>query len=465
METVLNIFGHLHPLLVHLPIGVLLFAILIHGLSLREKYAFLSNALPIAYLIGTGTAILACLTGLILSNSGEYDETILFNHKWLGIAVAQVSLIGLFFTKKRFAPYLKIISLVLLILIFITGHYGGTLTHGEGYITKTKSAVVATKTIKAALTNTQELVLYTAIIQPILEEKCYGCHSQIKQKGKLRLDGEEWILKGGKDGVIIHAGDPQQSALYHNITLDPLEEKHMPPKGKPQITEEERVLLEWWINTGASFNKKIKDLTQPIQVKSILTSLEKNNQQVKTTEVPSEKVGPADNNSISALQKNGVTILPVATNSNYLTANFITLPQTNDTIHSLIKNISPNLIWLKIPGMHFSSGLANSIATCTVLTRLSMEHSTITDNELHILNSLTQLQYLNLVGTKISLKGLLGLTAIKNLKQLYIAQTSITKMDVVVLQKNFPLAKIDFGNYTMEKLATDTQILKAPLRK
>ena len=94
-----------------------------------------------------------------------------------------------------------------------------------------------------------------------------------------------------------------------------------------------------------------------------------------------------------------------------------------------------------------------------------MEHSTITDNELHILNSLTQLQYLNLVGTKISLKGLLGLTAIKNLKQLYIAQTSITKKDVVVLQKNFPLAKIDFGNYTMEKLATDTQILKAPLRK
>ena len=157
--------------------------------------------------------------------------------------------------------------------------------------------------------------------------------------------------------------------------------------------------------------------------------------------------------------------MPVATNSNYLTANFITLPQTNDTIHSLIKNISPNLIWLKIPGMHFSSGLANSIATCTVLTRLSMEHSTITDNELHILNSLTQLQYLNLVGTKISLKGLLGLTAIKNLKQLYIAQTSITKKEVVVLQKNFPLAKIDFGNYTMEKLATDTQILKAPLRK
>jgi hypothetical protein len=450
---------------VHLPIGVLLFAILIHGLSLREKYAFLSNALPIAYLIGTGTAILACLTGLTLSNSGEYDEAILFNHKLLGIAVAQVSLIGLFFTKKRFAHYLKMISLLLLILILLTGHYGGTLTHGEGYITKTKSAVVATKKIKAALTNTQELILYTAIIQPILEEKCYGCHSQIKQKGKLRLDGEEWILKGGKDGLIIHAGDPQQSTLYHNITLDPLEEKHMPPKGKPQITEEERILLEWWISSGASFNKKIKELIQPIQVKSILTSLEKNNQQVNTIEVPSEKVGPADYNYIGALQKIGVTILPVATNSNYLTANFITLPQTNDTIHTLIKNLSSNLIWLKIPSMHFSSGLANSIATCKALTRLSMEHSTITDNELLILNSLTQLQYLNLVGTQISLKGLLAITGMKNLKQLYIAQTSITKNDAVVLQKKFPLAKIDFGNYTIEKLATDTQILKAPVRK
>ena len=45
--------GHFHPVLVHLPIGILLLALLLQWLSGKEKYAGLESAIPIAYLAGS----------------------------------------------------------------------------------------------------------------------------------------------------------------------------------------------------------------------------------------------------------------------------------------------------------------------------------------------------------------------------------------------------------------------------
>ena len=39
--------------------------------------------------------------------------------------------------------------------------------------------------------NVQEAIIYTDIIKPIFQSKCYGCHGPTKQKGKLRLDQPE----------------------------------------------------------------------------------------------------------------------------------------------------------------------------------------------------------------------------------------------------------------------------------
>jgi uncharacterized membrane protein len=98
MLFITEVIAHFHPLLVHLPIGILLLAILFHWLSTKEKYAGLSNALSIAYLIGAITAVLSCITGYLLSGSGEYDETTLNLHQWMGILVAFVSVTGYFFS-------------------------------------------------------------------------------------------------------------------------------------------------------------------------------------------------------------------------------------------------------------------------------------------------------------------------------------------------------------------------------
>lgn len=468
METIINFIGHFHPILIHLPIGILLFAIVLQLLSKWGKFGQITNALPIAYLLGAISAVFSCLTGLALANNGDYDADLVFKHQWLGISVALFSLTGYYFIKKNKSVYLKWLSYLLLLLIVLTGHLGGTLTHGEGYLTKgvSKEEGDLIKNNKPIITNAQEALIYKDIIQPILKEKCYGCHSAIKQKGKLRLDEKEWILKGGEDGIIIHAGEAMNSVLYKNILLNPVDEKHMPPKGKPQITDQERMLLEWWINTGASFEQKVKELPQTNSIPNILLALQNNNaNKVEVLSIPKKEVAPADEKAINGLKNKGVTIVNVALNSNYLSANFITLSHTSDTIYDLISDIKENLVWIKMPGMQLTDALAASIATCTSLTKLSINNTTINDMQLAELNSLNELQYLNIVNTKITLTGLLKLTNLKKLSQVYLGQTSITAKDLNKIKNVFPNAKVDFGNYHLEKLITDTQLVKAPEKK
>lgn len=459
--------AHFHPVLVHLPIGILLLAILMQWLSQKEKYAALKEAVSIAFLAGAISAVLSCITGWLLSSGGEYDETILSLHQWMGIFVAFASVSGYLFSIQKNESLLKLVSVSILILVTITGHLGGTLTHGEGYLTKsfssgTKDSLAVNKTI----TNAQEAMVYSDIIQPMLQQKCYNCHGKSKQKGGLRLDSEEFILKGGKNGAVLHAGNKDSSEIYKRVVLDPLEEKHMPPKGKPQLTEQERVLLQWWIESGSAFNKKAKELNQTVQIKAALTALEKQTVAViKNADIPRQLVSKAADTVLAAMHKKGITILPVAENSNYLSANFVNLPRWDASAAGLLVQVKEQLLWLKIPRAKLNENEWKTIASLDHLTQLNAAHSNISDSVLAQLSPLKQLQYLNLVDTKVTVKGLLQLKGIASLKNIYLGQTRISQQDYINLKNSFPKAMIDTGGYKLEFIATDTQILRPPVMK
>jgi len=359
-----SIISHFHPVLVHLPIGTLLMAVLFHWLSTKEKYAALAAAIPIAYLAGSITAILSCITGYLLSGTGEYDETTLNLHQWMGILVAFSSAAGYLFARNNNALQLKWVSFLLLGLLTVTGHLGGTLTHGEGYLWKTESADKKDSTaVIKPIANAQEAVVYKEIIQPMLETKCYKCHAATKQKGGLRLDAESWILKGGKNGKVIVPGSIDSSKAYQRIILDPIEEKHMPPKGKPQLTEQERLLMQWWISTGADFTKKSKDLTQTAAIKTALSSLEKvATVETKRGDVPEITIAKANESTLEALRKSSVTVLTISENSNWLSANFVNCKKWNSEIEKQLSGLKDQLIWLKIPSTQLESSSWKTIA-------------------------------------------------------------------------------------------------------
>src|SRR5262245_583682 len=89
-------------------------------------------------------------------------------------------------------------------------------------------------------------------IQPILRQNCVKCHGPEKQKGKLRLDSKEAAMKGGKEGVVIVAGDADKSELYRRITLPKGNDDIMPNEGDP-LSKEQTDLVRAWINQGADW--------------------------------------------------------------------------------------------------------------------------------------------------------------------------------------------------------------------
>src|SRR6266496_1625751 len=73
---------------------------------------------------------------------------------------------------------------------------------------------------------------YAKDIRPLFEASCFRCHGEEKQKGELRLDSLEAVLKGGEDGKVVLPGDSKKSVLVVAVAqID--QEFAMPPKPKP----------------------------------------------------------------------------------------------------------------------------------------------------------------------------------------------------------------------------------------
>ena len=451
-----DFIGRFHPLLVHLPIGILLFTLLLQWLSTKEKWAALKTVIPLGYLFGAGSAIASCITGYLLGSAGEYDETVLNLHQWMGILTAFTAIAGYLFSRNAQSQQLKYTAWAIVALISITGHLGGTLTHGEGYLTKAfASANADSLALKKPLANAQEALVYADVIEPILKEKCYSCHAASKQKGGLRLDNPDWVIKGGKNGAVLKPNNALGSELYHRIVLDPIEEKHMPPKGKPQVTEKERILLEWWIAQGGDFKKQCKQLEQGPAIKQALASLEQAPVKLNT-DLPKEAADAAPVASLNVLQTKGVTILPVAKGSNYLTANFVNLTSLDASGLEALLALKQQLIWLKMPKMQLASADWKKLSALTNLRKLDLSYSNISQEAITSLTSIKALVYLNLVGTKLNANALLPLKDLKDLRELYLSGTKITTTDFETLKKALAKTTIDTGGYQVATLASDT---------
>src|SRR5438874_3561721 len=75
-------------------------------------------------------------------------------------------------------------------------------------------------------------VTYAKDIRPIFEASCFRCHGEERQKGDLRLDSLEALLKGGEDGKVVVPGNSKKSVLVIAVAQIN-EELAMPPKRKP----------------------------------------------------------------------------------------------------------------------------------------------------------------------------------------------------------------------------------------
>src|ERR1044071_9173643 len=66
-------------------IGILIIAVILQGISRKEKYAGIRSTLPFVWLLGVIGAVLSCISGFLLSQTDDYDQKIAGWHQWLAI--------------------------------------------------------------------------------------------------------------------------------------------------------------------------------------------------------------------------------------------------------------------------------------------------------------------------------------------------------------------------------------------
>jgi uncharacterized membrane protein len=273
--------GRLHPLLVHLPIGMLaaLAALEIAARIPRFKNAAASAGFILALAAPVSVATAAC--GWLLSLAGGYDETLLAWHKWLGTGTAVAAVVAaILFWRGKFTAY-RASLLVAVSLLMVAGHLGGSLTHGSDYLTryapeplkKLLGIAPAKKTAPARSPNELlPLPVFAGVIEPVFQDKCVSCHGAQKSKGDLRLDSFAAMMRGGKDDIAIKPGDAAQSPLLERALLPADDDDHMPPAGKPQLTAPETALLKWWIDAGAPETNTLGQLRPPPEILAALSA-------------------------------------------------------------------------------------------------------------------------------------------------------------------------------------------------
>lgn len=469
MDWIVQFFGRLHPLVVHLPIGILFLAFLFECLSQFERFREMSGAVQPSLLFGAVFSIAAVGSGLFLSQEGGYDETLLQRHEYMGIATAVFTVL-LYFVRLRIARLsvsekkirsIRILSfLPVVLLLSITGHLGGSMTHGEDYLFESLAVEERTDPITElkAISNADEAILYQDIIEPILDSKCYSCHSSKKRKGELRLDQVEFIMQGGKHGTILEAGNPDSSSLYSRLML-PMEDKlHMPPNERPQLSSSEISLVKAWIEEGASFDKKVNSFTQAGKIKNYLAALI--TQMHQEPLIPAEEVSTADGNALSALRQKGILILPVGTETNYLSVSFVNARSATDADLQLLLPLKKQLLWLNLGRTEITDEGLKVIAQLSALRQIHFNNTSITDEGIKHLSPLTELNYINLVGTKITDTGLVHLTSMKKLKNIFVYQTAVTPKGLEDFSVKLPEARVDTGGYKLPQLASDSVVFK-----
>ena len=427
--------GRFHPLMVHLPIGLLLAVPVLevagsYRPALREAAGFL---LGLGFLGCVGAVTLGYL---LAYGSGDAGAGVT-RHMWGGIALTIGVLIALYARPlwssgdlPRLYPVL--LGCILLVLAW-AAHQGGSITHGSNYLTEYMPgtlkhwSTLASKQTGTAVPDS----FYQQQINPILDANCVSCHGESKMKGGLRVDSYDLLMKGGKDGLVIVAGQPERSLLVQRVTLPEGHKLFMPAEGKPPLKPEQIALIRAWILQGASPDK------------TSLTGVSI----ARAKDVPFEPVGDYSGLLPKIKQMDmgqGAKLVPVSRKpSDGLILNTVDVSSSfGDAQFASFSKFAPYIVEAELGRTMVTDASFATLARFSHLRALHLEGTSVTGQGLSQLSSLSQLTYLNLSGTRVTKEAIVPLGTMKNLKRIYLydtpAQASMSGPERQSIARNAP---------------------------
>jgi uncharacterized membrane protein len=275
--------GRFHPLLVHGPVALLALVPFMEIAGLRPRGAHLRSAAGWILALAVAAAFAAAFDGWLLAWSGGYRGRDVTRHMWGGVwlAAACAAAAGARYAQARGrgmpGSYPALLAFAVGLMVW-TGHGGGAISHGEGFLTEKMPArlrawlglpapapapkaspapapLVPAVPAKAhggsASADPSNPAFYRLHIAPLFERSCVSCHKPAKHKGGLRMDSYEQLMRGGDDGPVLVPGNPKSSEILRRLRLPASDDDSMPSDGDKPFATEEIQMLERWIAAGA----------------------------------------------------------------------------------------------------------------------------------------------------------------------------------------------------------------------
>ena len=224
----LYFLGRFHVLVLHLPIGIIVAVFVLEWLARKEKYRYLEAASPFLWGAMALSALVTVLLGYLHFAEGSFVGSSANQHRMFGTAVALIAMAVAFLRTSSFAGNYKPVffpaSALLLVLVSITGHFGGNLTHGSTYLVEFAPQPIrslAGLAPRRTLTSVSAADPFVDVVGPMFVDRCSGCHNEDKRESELNLTTYQGVMRGGENGKVIAPGNTEQSELLRRITRDP----------------------------------------------------------------------------------------------------------------------------------------------------------------------------------------------------------------------------------------------------
>ncbi len=409
------------------------------------------------------TCAVTALMGIFLSKEPGYNPDSLQWHKWSGITISFLTILWyIFFYRLQHAkPLLRVTAILSLVIIIFVGHEGGGITHGDNFLL---APVITEPQIKRPPFD--EAVVFTDMVRPILAIKCMGCHNSRKAKGELVMETQELLLKGGKSGKLWDSTKAGFGLIFDRIHLPKEEKKHMPPAGKPQLTDEEITILYNWVKEGADFKIKVNELAETDTLKSIAKNIFNSSEPEENYDFEA-----ANEKTVDELSSTYRTVTQIAKGSPALAVDFYGAAFFKpEQLKDLLK-IKKQVVSLNLDKMPVTDDDLQTVGEFTNLRTLNLSFTKISGKGLSHLSKLINLKNLSLSNTVVRGNELGVLADLKKLNHVYVWNTAITSADIKTIKQKNPALNVDIGTkadtlsvrLNPPILETDVAIIDTPI--
>ncbi len=465
-NVLLQTVGRSHPLLVHFPVALLVVAAAseLGGLWRRSpEVGAMARGLVWFALPATFAAAFAGWTMSERDPVSRAMASTLEWHRWTGVGVLALTVLCVLLRQKtsafRGALFCGAIG------VGVTGHLGGTMSWGDGYLlepiqswraanARTEPAPESVVRLKneserpvgaapgvllggpSSLDVSEETkprlkdpeaestpikMEFVKDIQPILERYCVECHGPRKKKGGLRLEPIDAAFPtGDEDFWTMLPGDGESSLLVQRMLLPRDDDEAMPPKGDAVPADQIQKVITW-INAGAhgpGLEHIKRAATKAVDERRLdpLGVLE-----------PTEAEQALIDTAVAALRDRGVVVQAVAQRHYGLEVNLSLLrPAASDEHLDLLRGLEPVLVRLDLSRTAVTDEGFAQVAALPELRDLRLGGTQLGDAIAPVLKQSPKLTRLNLYGTKCSEALLPTLSNLESLERLHIWGSKIS---------------------------------------